>query len=110
MTPGIDLAELGRVVTPDELGSYLAELDRSEGEPTSSPSQSVRTAQHEGHRITLTTTYDVVVDGTPVTARLHVGDGGMLHSPGLPYHQFASALDAVRALMSAYPDHFGGGS
>ncbi|MEU5656105.1 hypothetical protein ABZ802_10865 [Streptomyces sp. NPDC047737] len=107
MTPDIDAAELA---TPDPLARYLAESDLSGREHTQSPSQSVRTAQHEGHRITLTTTYDLTVDGTSVPARLHVGDGGTLYSPGLPYHQFTSALDAVRALMSAYPHHFGGGS
>ena len=110
MAPGIDFAELDTVATPDKLATYLAALDRPEGEPTSGPSRSVRTAEHEGHRITLTTTYDVVVDGTPVTARLHVSEDGMLSAPGLPYHRFTSALDAVRALMSAYPGHFVGGS
>ncbi|MEU9060687.1 hypothetical protein AB0D13_18005 [Streptomyces sp. NPDC048430] len=107
MTPDIDAAELA---TPDPLARFLAESGPPGGEHAHGPSQSVRTAQHGGHRIALTTTYDLTVDGTPVSARLHVGDEGTLYSPGLPYHRFASALDAVRALMSAYPHHFEGGS
>lgn len=106
----IEPEEIAAAAAPDTLGSYLAEMAQPAGEQTSDPAPSVRTTEHEGHRIAVTTTYDVVVDGTPVTARLHVADSGMLYSPGLPYHQFTSALDAVRALMSTYPDHFGGGA
>ncbi|MFF4866002.1 hypothetical protein ACFY3J_30645 [Streptomyces sp. NPDC001231] len=106
----IDPEAVAAAAAPDTLGRYLAESARPTGEHTPGPAPSVRTTEHEGHRITVTTTYDVVVDGTPVTARLHVADSGMLYSPGLPYHQFTSALDAVRALMSTYPDHFGGGA
>ncbi|PJM95910.1 hypothetical protein [Streptomyces sp. CB01373] len=105
----IDLEAVAAAAAPDTLGSYLAESARPAGEQTPGPAPSVRTTEHGGHQITVTTTYDVVVDGTPVTARLYVADSGMLYSPALPYHQFTSALDAVRALMSTYPDHFGGG-
>ncbi|MFD4757967.1 hypothetical protein ACFWOJ_03415 [Streptomyces sp. NPDC058439] len=106
----IDPEEVAAAAAPDSLGSYLAELARPAGEQTSGPVRSVRTTEHAGQRITVTTTYDVVVDGKPVTARLHVDDNGMLYSPGLPYHQFTSALDAVRALLSTYPDQVGGGA
>ncbi|MFJ4515645.1 hypothetical protein [Streptomyces sp. NPDC088816] len=106
----IDLEAVTAGAAPDTLGSYLAESARPAGEHAPGPAPSVRTTEHEGHRITVTTTYDVVVDGTPAAAPLHVTDSGMLYSPGLPYHQFTSALDAVRALMSTYPDHFGGGA
>lgn len=105
MTSAIDPAELAAGATAENLGSYLAGLDWSTGEQVSGPAQSSRTTVHEGHQVTVTTTYHVTVDGAPVTARLCVADSGMLYSPILPYHQFTSALDAVRALISAYPDH-----
>ncbi|MBQ0825926.1 hypothetical protein [Streptomyces tagetis] len=98
------------VAATESLGSELAESVRPRGETPPAPAPSVSTARHEGHEIMVTTTYEVVVDGRPVTARLHVDDSGMVSSPGLPYHRFASALDAVRVLVSTYPGDFRGGT
>ncbi|MFI9718962.1 hypothetical protein ACIHFE_04790 [Streptomyces sp. NPDC052396] len=110
MTSANDSAELAAAVASDSLGGYLVGLAQSAGERSPGPARSVRTTEHKGHKVTVATSYDIVVDGTPVTARLHVGDSGLLYSPSLPYHRFSSALDAVRALISSYPDHFKGGA
>ncbi|MCX5372659.1 hypothetical protein OG613_42400 [Streptomyces sp. NBC_00015] len=100
--------ELAYTALPEVLAGHLADAVR----PLDTPGQvrSVRTARHGDHDITVTTVHEVIVDGAPVAARLTVDDAGMLHSPGLPYQRFASALDAVRALITAYPDEFGGGA
>ncbi|MFB7545308.1 hypothetical protein ACFC0N_36020 [Streptomyces zaomyceticus] len=100
--------ELAYSASPEIFAGYVADAVR----PTETPGQvrSVRTARHEDHDITVTTVHEVIVDGVPVDVRLTVDDAGTLHSPGLPYQRFASAPDAVRALISAYPDQFGGGA
>ncbi|MGW3248682.1 hypothetical protein [Streptomyces sp. NPDC001070] len=108
MTSTIEPEELAYTAAPEDLAGYLAGVDRPTDTP--GPVQSVRTARQDEHDITVTTVYEVVVDGSPVAIRLTVDDGGMLHCPGLPYQRFTSALDAVRALIAAYPDHFGGGA
>ncbi|MFD7962938.1 hypothetical protein ACFV5J_19230 [Streptomyces zaomyceticus] len=100
--------ELAYTASPEIFAGYVADAVR----PTEPPGRlrSVRTARYEDHDITVTTVHEVIVDGVTVDVRLTVDDAGMLHSPGLPYQRFTSALDAVRALISAYPDEFGGGS
>ncbi|MGW6413621.1 hypothetical protein [Streptomyces sp. NPDC055055] len=100
--------ELAYTASPETLAGYVADALRHTEKPDQA--RSVRTARYEDHDITVTTVHEVIVDGVPVDVRLTVDDAGMLHSPGLPYQRFTSALDAVRALVSAYPGHFGGGS
>ncbi|MBP2586707.1 hypothetical protein J3A78_007185 [Streptomyces sp. PvR006] len=100
--------ELAYTASPEILAGYVA--DAVKPTETSGQVRSVRTDRYEDHDITVTTVHEVIVDGVPVDVRLSVDDAGMLHSPGLPYRRFTSALEAVRALISAYPDQFGGGS
>ncbi|MFE6828376.1 hypothetical protein [Streptomyces sp. NPDC057690] len=101
-------SEVVYTAPPEVFARHVADAARPAKPPGHAPS--VRTARHAGHDITVTTTYQVSVDGAPVTVRLTADDAGTLHSPGLPYRRFGSALDAVRALISAYPDHFTGGA
>jgi hypothetical protein len=108
MTSAIEPEALAYTAAPEDLAGYLADVARPvEG---SGPAQSVRVARHGQHGITITTVYEVAVDGSPVGIRLTVDDSGMLHTPGLPYQRFTSALDAVRALIAAHPDDFAGGA
>ncbi|MEU2074969.1 hypothetical protein [Streptomyces sp. NPDC013489] len=100
--------ELAYTASPEILAGYVA--DAVKPTETPGPIRSERTDRYKDHDITVTTVHEVIVNGVPVDVRLTVDDAGMLHSPGLPYRRFTSALDAVRALISAYPDQFGGGS
>lgn len=110
MTAPFSSEQLAAAVTSDALGHFLAESAGRDSANRPGPTRSVRTAEHDGHRISVATTFEVTVDGRPVVARLHVADNGTIHTSALPYRHFTSALDAVRALVSARPDSFEGGT
>ncbi|MBO1414327.1 hypothetical protein [Streptomyces sp. FH025] len=110
MDPTITPAELAAAADPDTFGRYLAGI-KPHGHMDHHPgrSSSVRTAEYEGHRIRIVTTYDITVDDRPLPAELDVDDDGMLTCHGLPTYQFLSAMDTVKALIRHFPDHFGMG-
>ncbi|MFD9242480.1 tyrosinase family protein [Streptomyces sp. NPDC059556] len=92
--------ELAYTASPEILAGRVA--DAVKPTETSGQVRSVRTDRYEDHDITVTSVHEVIVDGVPVDVRLTVDDAGMVHSPGLPYRRFTSALEAVRALISAH--------
>lgn len=110
MDPALDPAELAAAAAPDGLGRYLAGLPMPPMHHQHGPAKTVRTTEYEGHRIVVTTTYEVTVDEEPVKADLQVDDNGTLYCHGLPNYQFVSALDTVRALIANYPGRFRGGA
>src|SRR5215472_15289655 len=67
-------------------------------------SESVREADHEGHRIMIRTTYDIRVDGVPVMGHLGVSDDGRVHYHPIPNASFASAIDMVKQIIDVFPD------
>ncbi|BCT67961.1 hypothetical protein [Nitrosospira sp. NRS527] len=69
-------------------------------------SETVREADYEGHHIVVRTTYQIEVDGVPVTGHLGVTDDGQVHYHPIPNMSFASALDMVRQLIDVFPDDF----
>lgn len=68
--------------------------------------RSIRTLEHRGHTITITTTYDVSVDGRLVTLHMMVDELGQLWSHLCPYLSFSSATDLVRHLIERMPHLF----
>ena len=69
---------------------------------------SVREAEYKGHYITVRTTYDIRVDGRPVTGHLEVTNDGHVHYHPVPNLSFASAVDLVKQLIDVFPDDFNG--
>ena len=67
---------------------------------------SVRNADHGDHKITITTTYEIEVDGSPFTGHLMVLDDGTLHCHGIPYQSYASVVDLMRDIVDLYPESF----
>lgn len=110
MGPSFNPAELTAAAEPDRFGGYLAELPKPHMHHGHGPVKSVRETEYEGHRIVVTTTYEVTVDGKPLNAQLAVEDDGTLSCHGLPNYQFTSALDTIRALIANYPGQFEGGA
>ena len=51
-------------------------------------------------------TYEVTVDGQPVTGHLGVTDDGSVHYHPVPNRSFVSALDLVKAVIDIFPDDF----
>ena len=67
---------------------------------------SVREADHNGHSIKITTTYEIDVDGKAFTGHLMVMQDGNLHCHGIPYQTYSSAVDMMRDLIDLYPESF----
>ena len=69
-------------------------------------SETIREADYEGHHIVIRTTYQIEVDGKPVTGHMGVTDDGKVHYHPVPNISFASALDMVKQLIDIFPDDF----
>ena len=72
--------------------------------------ESVREADYNGHHIVIRTTYQITVDGNPVTGHMGVGNDGRVHYHPVPDMSFASAIDLVKQLIDIFPDDFAGGA
>ncbi|MFC5662578.1 hypothetical protein ACFP3U_06225 [Kitasatospora misakiensis] len=108
MDPTITPADLTAAVDPETFGNYLASIKpaHDHGHMGHGHLSSVREAEYEGHRIRIATSYEITVDGRPLTVGLSVHDDGTLSCHGLPAYQFASAVETVQALIRKYPKHF----
>lgn len=71
--------------------------------------ESIRRAEHKGHRIVIKTTYEITVDGKPLATHVHVTNDGKLHSHALPNYVFASAVDLIRTIVDLFPGEFPSG-
>jgi hypothetical protein len=96
-TPGHEHPEWVRTSFPDYVEQTHEALARS-----------VRTLESQGHTITITTTYEVRVDGHLVTLHMMVDEQGQLWSHLCPYQSFTSATELVRHLLERLPHLFEG--
>ncbi len=69
---------------------------------------SVREAEYKGHHIVVRTTYDIRIDGKPVTGHMGVTNDGRVHYHPVPNVSFSSAIDLVKQLIDIFPDDMGG--
>lgn len=95
--------------TVKSIGSYVKKhapkVEETQGHQHAM-SETVREADYEGHHITVRTTYQIEVDGTPITGHMGVTDDGSVHYHPIPNMSFASALDMVKQLIDVFPDDF----
>lgn len=70
------------------------------------PIETVRTARHRGHDITVRTTYLIEIDGRPIGGHLFVTNSGDVQIHALPNYSFPSAVDMARQLIDAFPEGF----
>jgi hypothetical protein len=102
----MDPEKLARGSRPAALGGYLKKKASTAGHDHAGHAASVRTADHNGHQITLTTTYRVEIDGKVLKIPLMVDDSGNVHCHSLPNYQFDSALDMLKAVIDSFPEDF----
>jgi hypothetical protein len=105
----MDAAKLVRASQPSVLGGYLKKRVAAAGHATHGHAEhprSVRTAEHNGHQIELTTTYRVEIDGKVFKIPLMVDASGNVHCHSHPNYQFDSALDMIKAVVDAFPEDF----
>ena len=98
--------------TPATISKYVdqhAARVRKTQEHHQHGSSSLRVAEYAGHKIEVRTTYEVTIDGQPVTGHLGVTDDGNVHYHPVPNRSFVSAIDLVKALIDIFPDDFKSG-
>jgi hypothetical protein len=71
--------------------------------------ETVREDDYRGHHVVIRTTYQIEVDGRPVTGHLGVSQDGRVHYHAIPNLSFDSAIELVRRLIDAFPEEFPGG-
>src|SRR5690348_16820229 len=84
---------------------HASKVEETQGHQHPS-SETIREADYEGHHIVIRTTYQIEVDGKPVTGHMGVTDDGKVHYHPVPNISFASALDMVKQLIDIFPDDF----
>jgi hypothetical protein len=72
------------------------------------PVESVREDDYQGHHIVVRTSYQITVDGRPVTGQIHLSNEGQVGYHGLPNMTFDSAVGLVKALIDRFPQDFQG--
>jgi len=99
--------------TTKSIASYVkkhaAEAKKTQGHRMKM-AESVREADYDGHHIVIRTTYQITVDGKPVTGHMDVGNDGRVHYHPVPNMSFASAVDLVKQLIDVFPDDFADGA
>ena len=105
----MDREQLERSATPESLAraveqqrDSLALLHHAHDAGTTS----VREFTYLGHDVRIVTTYDITVDGVPVTGHLLVSNEGTIHYHAIPNQEFASAVDMVRRIIDLSPGSF----
>jgi hypothetical protein len=108
-------SELARAADPEAVVERVAELapglqqqGHEHGHGHAGAMETTREATYRGHHIVIRTTYQIEVDGKPLTGHMGVSDDGQVHYHAVPNIGFASAVDMVKQLVDTFPDDFDG--
>jgi hypothetical protein len=69
---------------------------------------SIRKDEYKGHKISITTTYDIEVDGKKIFPPLHVNNNGSVSAHIVPNYASSSAIELVKILIDSFPEDFRG--
>jgi len=67
---------------------------------------SVRTDKYKGREIVIRTTYEIEIDGQPLSGHVAVTNAGQVHYHPLPNYAFMSAVDMARQVIDTFPEDF----
>ena len=70
--------------------------------------ESVRRDEYKGHKIVITTKYDIEVDGKKIYPPMHVSNNGSVGTHTLPNYATSSAIELVKTLIDCFPGDFKG--
>lgn len=105
-----DTSVLARYSPTDEINSHpdwVKEQFPSYISPhTGHEATAIREFSHDGHKVKITTTYQVEVDGQPVRSHFSVDEDGRVYTHATPFVTYASAIDLMKAVIDFYPDSF----
>lgn len=102
----MDRDELERAASPEQVGAALEQYRESLGrlhDMHEHPTESVREVSYKGHDIRIVTTYEISVDGAPVSGHLLVSNEGRIHYHAIPNQEFDSAVDVVKRIIDLSP-------
>src|SRR5260370_11016661 len=98
--------ELEQAATPEQLAAaldlYREDLARLH-HMHDHPNESIREATYKGHTIRVKTTYEIDVDGAPITGHLLLSNARTIHYHAIPNQEFASAIDMVKRIIDLLP-------
>jgi hypothetical protein len=105
----MDLDRLDEVVSPQAQAAGM-EYHRADlqllHESHHHGNTTVREVRYGAHTIRVVTSYDIEVDGHPVTGHVLVTNEGAVHYHAIPNQEFPSALDMVKRMIDLAPDEF----
>ncbi|MCA1671281.1 MAG: hypothetical protein LC799_03435 [Actinobacteria bacterium] len=97
----MELEDLEKAATPAEMAVALEEhndvlhvLQHSHAQEPS-----VREETYKGHRIKVVTTYEIAIDGQPVTGHLNIDNNGSVHYHAIPNQEFPSMIGMVKRII-----------
>jgi hypothetical protein len=105
----MDFDRLDEVVSPQQQAAgmeyHRTDLQRLH-ESHHHGTTTVRELTYGTHTIRVVTSYDIEVDGHPVTGHVLVTNEGAVHYHAIPNQEFPSALDMVKRMIDLAPDQF----
>jgi hypothetical protein len=105
----MDFDRLDEVVSPQQQAAgmerHRTDLQRLH-EPHHHGPSTVREITYGRHTIRVVTSYEIEVDGRPITGHLLVTNEGTVHYHAIPNQEFASALDMVKRIIDLAPEEF----
>jgi hypothetical protein len=106
----MDFDRLDEVVSPEQqaagIENHRTDLQRLHEPHHHGATATVREITYGTHTIRVVTSYDIEVDGRPITGHLLVTNEGTVHYHAIPNQEFASALDMVKRIVDLAPDEF----
>ncbi|HEX2053775.1 MAG TPA: hypothetical protein VHJ78_08645 [Actinomycetota bacterium] len=97
----MELDDLKKAATTAEMAAALDEQKESlhllrHPHP---PGPSIREEVYKGHHIKVVTTYEITVDGRPVSGHLSIDNSGSVHYHAIPNQEFLSMIDMVKRII-----------
>lgn len=96
----------GDLIAETEALLSAGEVVKAAGHEHMAGLESVREVEHNGHKITIRTHYEIEVDGQPLEGHIYVGNDGTVSSHAFPAYSFTSAVDLVAKLIDTFPAEF----
>ena len=70
--------------------------------------ESIRELEHNGHKIVISTKYDIKVDGKSLKGHVYVDNSGRVSSHVFPTYSFISTSDLIKKIIDVFPENFAG--
>jgi len=69
------------------------------------PIESIREFVHKNHKVSIKTTYEILVDGKRLTGHIYVDDFGNVSCHSFPTYSFSSTADLIKKIIDKFPQN-----